>query len=88
MRLAGLACGKDLALKEAALALDLIGDKDRAGAVEGPMESSLLSAPGVSAQMLALGGELALEAGRAARARARRCGRRAHGGADRERAAP
>ncbi len=64
MRLAGLACGKDLALKEAALALDLIGDKDLTGAeIKGRMESSLLSAPGVSAQMLALGGELALKAG-------------------------
>ncbi|MFM9934619.1 MAG: YdbH domain-containing protein [Novosphingobium sp.] len=64
VRLANLACGKDMALHDAALALDLTGDKDLAGAViKGRMASSLLTAPGVSAQTLALGGELALKAG-------------------------
>ena len=64
VRLAGLACGKDLALKDAALALDLTGDKDFAGAaIKGRMESSGFNTTGASAQKLALGGELALKAG-------------------------
>jgi len=64
VRLASLSCGKALALKDAALALDLTGDKDLNGAaIKGRMETGLLSAPGVGAQSLALGGELVLKHG-------------------------
>jgi len=64
VRLANLACGKDLALKDAALALDLTMDKALAGAaIKGRMASNLLTAPGFTSQKLALGGELLLTAG-------------------------
>ncbi len=65
VRLDALQCGTDLALGGAALALDLIGDKDLAGAaIKGRMASTRLAARGASAQTLAGGGELVLKAGR------------------------
>lgn len=64
LRLGGLDCGKDLALGQAALALDLLADKDMAGAkIKGRMEGNALTAPGLAARKLALGGELAFKQG-------------------------
>ncbi|MEI6641253.1 MAG: YdbH domain-containing protein [Novosphingobium sp.] len=62
LRLAGLACGKDIRLGPAALALDLTGDKDFGGAaIKGKLEGGALAAPGLAAQRLALEGTLSLK---------------------------
>jgi len=62
VRLAGLACGKDLSAGPAALALDVTGDKDLGGAtIKGKLEAGALAAPGLAARSLTLGGELAVK---------------------------
>jgi hypothetical protein len=64
VRLAGLACGKDLAAGPSALALDVTGDKDLGGAtIKGKLEAGALAAPGMAAARLTLGGELAFKLG-------------------------
>lgn len=64
VRLAGLACGKDLKVGPAALALDITGDKDLGGAaIKGKLEAGTLAAPGMAAARLTLGGELAFKLG-------------------------
>ncbi len=64
VRLAGLACGKDLTAGPAALALEVTGDKDLGGAaIRGKLEAGTLAAPGMAAAHLTLGGELAFKQG-------------------------
>lgn len=64
VRLAGLACGKDLALGAAALALDVTGESDLGGAaIRGKLEAGALAAPGLAAARFVLGGELAIKPG-------------------------
>lgn len=64
VRLAGFACGKDLAAGPSALALDVTGDKDLGGAaIKGKLETGALAVPGMAATRLTLGGELALKLG-------------------------
>lgn len=64
VRLAGLACGKDLSAGAAALALDVTGQRDFGGAdVKAKLEASKLAMPGLAAARLGLGAQLALKAG-------------------------
>lgn len=64
VRLAGLACGKSLTAGPAALALDVTGDKDLGGAaITGKLDAGMLTAPGIAASRLTLGGELAFKLG-------------------------
>jgi phosphopantetheine adenylyltransferase len=62
VRLAGLACGKDMSAGPATLALEVIGDKNLGGAaIRGKLEAGTLAAPGLAAARLTLGGELAFK---------------------------
>jgi len=64
LRLAGLACGKSLSTGPSILALDITGDKDLGGAaIKGKLNTGTLTAPGVAAAHLMLGGELAFKLG-------------------------
>ncbi len=64
VRLAGLACGKNLAAGPSTLMLDVTGDKDLGGAtIKGKLDAGALTAPGMAASHLMLGGELAFKQG-------------------------
>ena len=64
VRLRGLACGNTLSAGLATLALDVTGDKDLGGAaIRGRLDAATLTAPGMAAAHMMLGGELAFKQG-------------------------